>query len=70
MINFLADNYSWGNDFATIKIFDQKFFSQMFLVDNYSRGNEFAMIKKNVDQKFVPKISKWVTNLEEMILQR
>jgi len=40
-----VENYSPGNDFATIKIFEQKIFWYKFLVDNYSRGNDFATIK-------------------------
>jgi len=40
-----VEHYSRGNNFATIKLFEQKFFWYKFLVDNYSRGNDFATIK-------------------------
>ena len=63
------DNYSRGNDFATIKIFEQKICWYKFLVDFYSRGNDFAAIKKNFDKNFSTNF-KWVTILEELILQR
>ena len=50
------DNYSWGKDLATIKIFDQKICSQTFLADNHPRGNDFATIKKFRTNNFLFKI--------------
>jgi len=93
LLNFLADNCFWGNDFATIKNIQPKVFFindfapieniriiffwlkfckkkfSIFLANIHPRGNDFAT-KKNFEQKFVLKIFKWITILEEMILQR
>ena len=49
---FLVDNYSWGNDFAAVKISWPIFFSLKCLVDNYSWGNDFAT-KQIFDQNFL-----------------
>ena len=68
--NFQPKNFFDLKIFRPKNFFDQNFFSQDFIVDDHPRGNEFAMIKKNFDQKFVLKIFKWVTTLEEMILRR
>jgi hypothetical protein len=41
-----VDNYSRGNEFPTIKFFEQKNCWSKYLLNNYSRGNNFARIKK------------------------
>jgi hypothetical protein len=67
-INFSVDNYSWGNDLATIKNYRQKIFWWKLLVERYSWGNDFA-IKEILDQTIFCKHFLWITILEEMILQ-
>jgi hypothetical protein len=65
---FLEDNYSRGNDFATIKTFRPKIFVSKFLVDNCPRGNDFVAIKI-FEKEIVLSKFYWITIAEEMILR-
>jgi hypothetical protein len=65
-----VDNYSPGNDFATIQNNRPKKILVEIFSGNYSRGNDFATIKNFRPKKFLGQNFLWITILEKVILQR